>query len=160
MYPSYIKLSFWLGIEGKVDEVIILLDGFWSHQQFGDLILHDAQYEESASVGQYEEQDGCVLDDRYGRTLYIIVYYSFDNKVQHHLDLVVDLLQLISTCRLVLVKPQPMSCSIWSIRPRFVLLKGCFALTSLRTSSSLRGIHITQIHVTTMEIIRLMNHCR
>jgi len=36
MFPSHIKLSFWLDIEGKVDEVIILLDGFWSHQQFGD----------------------------------------------------------------------------------------------------------------------------
>jgi len=43
-----------------------------------------------------------VLDDSdegYGRSPYIIVYYSFDNKVQHDLDLVVDLLQLSGTCR-------------------------------------------------------------
>jgi len=61
MYPSYIKLSFWLGIEGKVDQLIILLDGCWSHQQFGDLILHDEQYEESAIIGQSmkNETDVC-----------------------------------------------------------------------------------------------------
>jgi len=102
MFPSHIKLSFGLDIEGKVDQVIILLDGFWSHQQFGDLILHDEHYEESVIVSQSEERDGCVLDDSdegYGCSLHIIVYYSFDNKVQHHLDLVGDLLQLISTCR-------------------------------------------------------------